>query len=68
MQSSDLVVIGGRPGMGRTSLALNMAYHEAVHGTPVLYLALDTTEVQIANSLLRIGSKVPYKLWQNGEM
>ena len=61
MQPSELVVVGGRPGMGKTSLALNMAFHETTQQTPVLYFALDATEGQIANALLSIGSKIPYR-------
>lgn len=61
MQPADLVVIGGRPGMGKTTLALNMVYHEAAQGYPILYFALDTPKNQVSSILLSIHSKIPYK-------
>lgn len=53
MQAGDLIVVGGRPGMGRTSFALNVAEHCAIEiGEPVAFLSTESTSQQLALKLL----------------
>lgn len=40
-QSSDVVVIGARPGMGKTAVALHHTYHAALSGVPVAFVSLE---------------------------
>jgi replicative DNA helicase len=49
----DLIVLGGRPGHGKSSAALQIAMHQAVeYGFPVLFLSLEmTAEEQAARAL-----------------
>ena len=52
-QSSDLIIIAGRPSMGKTSFALNVAQHAAVEkNTPVAFFSLEMSKEQIALRLL----------------
>lgn len=53
LQPSDLVIIAARPGMGKTTLALNMASHIAVEkGLPVAFFSLEMSQDQLAQRLL----------------
>ncbi len=53
LQPSDLVIIAARPGMGKTTLALNMASHMAVDkGLPVAFFSLEMSQDQLAQRLL----------------
>src|SRR6478672_11374140 len=55
LQPGDLVIVAGRPAMGKTSLALNMAEHAAVHsGLPVGVFSMEMAATQLV--LRMIGS------------
>ena len=52
-QKSDLVVVAGRPGMGKTSLALNLAENAAIRaGVPVGIFSLEMSKDQLVQRLL----------------
>ena len=75
-QPGELIIVAGRPGMGKTSLALTMARNAAVeHNTAVgifslemanhqLALRLLTAEAKVDSHLVRTG-KLPKSQWQN---
>lgn len=44
----DLYLIGGGPGMGKTSIALQIADHIAAEGWPVLYVCTEQTPFELA--------------------
>lgn len=46
-QKSDLLILAGRPGMGKTSLALNMAVSALISGAPVLVFSLEMSKLQL---------------------
>ena len=49
LQPSDLVIIAGRPSMGKTSLAMNMAENAAVgHKIPVAVFSMEMPGTQLA--------------------
>ncbi len=53
LQSSDLIIIAGRPSMGKTSFCLNLAQHAATNcGTPVAIFSLEMAREQLATRLL----------------
>lgn len=52
-QPGDLIIIGGRPGMGKTAFSLNIAQHVGVQlGEPVAFFSLEMSKEQIAMRLL----------------
>ena len=52
-QPSDLIIIAGRPAMGKTSFALSIAKNIAVdHQIPIAFFSLEMTNVQLANRLI----------------
>jgi replicative DNA helicase len=53
LQKSDLVILAARPGMGKTSLALDIARHVAVHeNLPVGIFSLEMGKDQLADRLI----------------
>jgi replicative DNA helicase len=59
LQPSDLVVIAGRPSMGKTSLALGIAVHAAIHaGTVVGIFSLEMSKPQIVLRMLSSEARV----------
>jgi replicative DNA helicase len=53
LQRSDLVILAGRPSMGKTALALNIASHVAMkEGLPVAIFSLEMSREQLATRLL----------------
>ena len=52
-QASDLVIIAGRPAMGKTSFALSIAKNVAVdYNVPVGFFSLEMNNVQLVNRLI----------------
>ena len=52
-QKSDLIIVAGRPAMGKTTFALSLAKNAAVdHQTPVAIFSLEMTNVQLVNRLI----------------
>ncbi len=73
LQKSDLLIIAGRPGMGKTSLATNIAFHVAknfrtetdehsrdvtVDGGRVAFFSLEMSSEQLATRILSEQSRV----------
>ncbi len=58
-QNSDLVIIAGRPSMGKTAFALNIARNAAVdHEVPVVIFSLEMSRQQLAIRMLCSEAKV----------
>jgi replicative DNA helicase len=52
-QPSDLIIIAGRPSMGKTALGLNIAQHVGVQvGRPVAIFSLEMSKEQLAERML----------------
>jgi replicative DNA helicase len=64
LQPSDLIIIAGRPSMGKTALALNMAEHVAVENRlPVAVFSMEMSGTQLAMRMLgSIGRLDQHKL------
>ena len=53
LNKSDLIILGARPGMGKTSFALNIARHVAMkENKTVCFFSLEMTRDQLAQRLL----------------
>ena len=53
LNRSDLVIIGARPGMGKTSFALNIARHAAITaGRRVAFFSLEMSKEQLASRII----------------
>lgn len=62
-QKSDLIVLGARPSLGKTTLALDIARHAAIQGqVPVAVFSLEMSKEQVIDRLISGESGV--SLWQ----
>jgi replicative DNA helicase len=53
LQNADLIILAGRPSMGKTALALNIARNAAVdHGVPVAIFSLEMSKEQLSLRML----------------
>jgi replicative DNA helicase len=83
LQSSDLVILAGRPGMGKTSLATNVAYNiarawqgevrpdgqrETVNGGIVGFFSLEMSAEQLATRIISEQTEIPSYRIRRGEI
>jgi replicative DNA helicase len=83
LQHSDLVILAGRPGMGKTSLATNVAYNiarawrgdvrpdghiETVNGGIVGFFSLEMSAEQLATRMLSEQTEIPSHRIRRGEI
>jgi len=79
LQPSDLIILAGRPGMGKSSLATNMAFHaarayvqdleagaEVPRGAPVLLFSLEMAAQQLAARILSEQTEIEMWKIRNG--
>jgi len=60
LQAGNLVVIAARPGVGKSSLAMNIARNVAVAGEPVTVFSLEMSRTEIGMRLLCAEARVPW--------
>lgn len=68
-QASDLIIIAGRPAMGKTSFALSIAKYIAVDKRiPIAFFSLEMNNVQLVNRLISNVCSVPGHKILNGQL
>lgn len=66
-QPGDLVILAGRPGMGKTAASLGFAAHAAVElGKPVAIFSLEMSTASLTQRLLSMRSGVPHDRFRTG--
>lgn len=71
LHPSDLVILAGRPSMGKTALATNIGFNAANHakdGGKVAFFSLEMSAEQLALRLLAQESKIPSDRIRRGEL
>jgi replicative DNA helicase len=83
LQSSDLIILAGRPGMGKTSLATNVAYNVAkawrgevkpdghtvtVNGGVVGFFSLEMSSEQLATRIIAEQTEIPSNKIRRGNI
>ncbi|MFZ4797074.1 MAG: replicative DNA helicase [Bacteroidia bacterium] len=66
--SPDLIIVGARPGEGKTTLAVNEAFNIAKSGTPVLFFSMEMKGMQIASKVLSSLAETDIKSIRSGRI
>ena len=67
LQKSDLIIVAGRPSMGKTALALNIAQNAATEtGIPVAIFSLEMSKEQLALRMLSSEARVDSQRLRKG--
>ena len=69
LNKSDLIILGARPGMGKTSFALNIVRNVAVDtGKTVCFFSLEMTRDQLAQRMLSSEAGIKSEKLRTGEL
>lgn len=68
LQKSDLIVIAARPGMGKTSFAMNIVERAALDGNVCAVFSLEMPELQIRQRLICANAGVSMSAALSGEL
>lgn len=68
LHSSNLIVVAGRPGMGKTSFALNIAFNMGLKGIPVAIFSLEMSKEELVQRMLCSQSRVDSWKLRNGRL
>ena len=69
LNKSDLIILGARPGMGKTSFALNIVRNVAVNtGRTVCFFSLEMTRDQLAQRMLSSEAGIKSEKLRTGEL
>lgn len=69
LHGGELILMGARPSMGKTSFALNIAQHAAVHaGKTVAFFSLEMPREQLAMRMLCTAASVDMQAMRRGMM
>jgi replicative DNA helicase len=64
----DLIVIGGRPSMGKTQFAISFAKAAGLSGNETLFLSLEMTRIQLVMRMLNEQDGVSFYNMKNGKL
>lgn len=67
-RGGKLIVLGARPGVGKTALALHIATHVSRHTGPVLIVSLEMDETEITARLVATESGVDVQKLESGKL
>jgi replicative DNA helicase len=69
LQKGDLVIVAGRPSMGKTAMALNIAENVALNeGLPVVVFSMEMSGAQLATRLLGSVGRVDQSRMRTGKL
>ncbi|MDE3102635.1 MAG: replicative DNA helicase [Chloroflexota bacterium] len=69
LQSSDLILVAGRPGLGKTSLALNVVEHAAVRlGKTCAVFSMEMSELQVVQRLISMTAEIDGNRMRRGRL
>ena len=69
LQAGDLIVVAGRPAMGKTAFALNIGEHVAVHQSlPVAVFSMEMGAAQLAMRLLCSSGRLDQQRVRTGQL
>lgn len=67
-EAPDLIVLAGRPAMGKTSIAVQIAEYNALRGYPIGLCELDQSGAQLGQRILAARAGVPTQKLRRGDL
>lgn len=67
-QNGDLIILGGRPSMGKTSLAIDFLLHPALNGKKTVLFSLETSKEKIASRIMSHVSEMKLQNISNSKL
>ena len=69
LQNGDLIIIAGRPSMGKTALSMNIVEHVAIHNsTPVAVFSLEMPTEQLVLRMISSFGRIDASKLRDGDM
>ena len=69
LQNGDLIIIAGRPSMGKTALSMNIVEHVAIHNsTPVAVFSLEMPTEQLVVRMISSFGRIDSSKLRDGDM
>lgn len=68
VQAGDLIIVAGRPSMGKTTFAMNLATHVAMSGKPVGIFSIEMGADQLMTRIIASLAKVPLGKIMQGDL
>ncbi|MDR2877895.1 MAG: replicative DNA helicase [Chromatiales bacterium] len=69
LQETDLIIIAGRPSMGKTSFAMNIAEHAAIKSNvPVAVFSMEMQSEQLVTRLLSSLGRIDQQIMRTGKL
>jgi len=68
MHPAELIILGGRPGMGKTALALNIAANVCVKGdVPCAFFSLEMSKTEVYDRILALMTRIFHFKYRTGK-
>lgn len=68
LTGGELIILAGRPGSGKTTLAMNIAEHVGIaEGKAVLVFSMEMSRVQLIDRMVASVGEIPYALLRSGK-
>ncbi len=68
-QSSDLIILAARPGMGKTAFTLSLAKNAAMdYAKPVAVFSLEMSSIQLVQRLISMEAEISSRKLRNGQL
>lgn len=67
-QSSDLIIMAARPGMGKTAFTLSLTKNAAESGKGVAFFSLEMANVQLVQRLISMEAEINSSKLRNGQL
>ncbi|NND06092.1 MAG: replicative DNA helicase [Saprospiraceae bacterium] len=68
-QSSDLIILAARPGMGKTAFTLSLAKNAAMdYSKPVAIFSLEMSNIQLVQRLISMEAEISSRKLRNGQL
>lgn len=69
LQAGQLIIVAGRPGLGKSTVAMDFARHAAVrHNAAAAFFSLEMSKIEIVTRILSAEARVPLNVLRSGQL